>query len=393
MNKLNLIGPCLLLIAILNHTQHSIGQTLKGPNLGQDPPGTTPEKFAPGFISTAAHEFSCSFTPDGNEFYFTRKDPASGKNYIMVTNLQDETWSTPQKAGFINNNESFEAVSLADGRRIFFTMARPGFYDGLWSIWYVRKTGNSWSGPMDPGTLFNPMKTMFVSTDLNGNLYTTDISGGQGHERIMTSSPENGEYLRFSVLPDPVNRNAKDMYPFIFSDGKILIFNSSRNSQSDKSGLYVSHLADDGSWQEPFELDLGMKAGLAYLSGDGKYLFFTAGPALASDIYWVSAKVLEGGSSSAARVNQTTRLELGQNFPNPFGFSTQIPLNLDESGEVEVCLYSTSGRMIAPLFKQYLNPGYNLIPFMAGNIDNGIYLYEASFNGKRVNGKTLMIIK
>ncbi len=33
--------------------------------LGQTPPARTPQVFAPGFVSTSAHEFSCSFTPDG----------------------------------------------------------------------------------------------------------------------------------------------------------------------------------------------------------------------------------------------------------------------------------------------------------------------------------------
>jgi len=40
---------------------------LIGPYLGQKAPGKTPEVFAPGIVSTAAHEFSCSFTPDGKE--------------------------------------------------------------------------------------------------------------------------------------------------------------------------------------------------------------------------------------------------------------------------------------------------------------------------------------
>jgi hypothetical protein len=59
---------------------------LSGPYLGQKPPGMAPEVFAPGIVSTAAHEFSCSFTPDGKEFYFTRRDPKLNQPFIMVTN-------------------------------------------------------------------------------------------------------------------------------------------------------------------------------------------------------------------------------------------------------------------------------------------------------------------
>jgi len=38
---------------------------LKCPYPRQKPPGMTPEIFAPGFISTDKHEFSCCFSPDG----------------------------------------------------------------------------------------------------------------------------------------------------------------------------------------------------------------------------------------------------------------------------------------------------------------------------------------
>jgi hypothetical protein len=42
------------------------------PYLGQAVPGLTPERFAPGVVSTDAIEFNSVFSPDGREFYFTR---------------------------------------------------------------------------------------------------------------------------------------------------------------------------------------------------------------------------------------------------------------------------------------------------------------------------------
>jgi hypothetical protein len=44
---------------------------LKGPYLGQKPPGMTPEIFAPGIISTGHSERIAAFTPDGKYFFFT----------------------------------------------------------------------------------------------------------------------------------------------------------------------------------------------------------------------------------------------------------------------------------------------------------------------------------
>ncbi|MCU0472303.1 MAG: hypothetical protein MUC93_02905 [Bacteroidales bacterium] len=68
---------------------------LTGSYLGQNPPGLTPEVFAPEIISTDAHEFSCCFSPDGNEIYFTRMNPEERQNYIMFTRLTDGSWTEP----------------------------------------------------------------------------------------------------------------------------------------------------------------------------------------------------------------------------------------------------------------------------------------------------------
>ena len=43
---------------------------LKGPYLGQTPPGMKAEIFAPGIISTGFNEHGISFTNDGKELYF-----------------------------------------------------------------------------------------------------------------------------------------------------------------------------------------------------------------------------------------------------------------------------------------------------------------------------------
>ena len=61
-----------------------------------------PEIFAPGIISAEHHEFSCSFSPDGTEVYFTRRVPEFDRNRIMVSRLVDGKWTQPvlaEKAG------------------------------------------------------------------------------------------------------------------------------------------------------------------------------------------------------------------------------------------------------------------------------------------------------
>lgn len=50
---------------------------------------------------------------------------------------------------------------------------------------------------------------------------------------------------------------------------------------------------NSGRWSEPRAIDLGMPAGLPFVSPDGKYLFFTAGERGKSDIYWVEAGFID----------------------------------------------------------------------------------------------------
>jgi len=277
---------------------------LSGPYLGQTPPGTTPQIFAPGIVSTPAHEFSCSFTPDGKEFYFTRMDPKRGQNLIFVTKCIDEIWTNPEVVPFIQNRMSFEPRVTPDGSRLYFTSEKPvpgqeGF--GM-NIWYVERKGEGWSNPINPGRFLNPDKAMCVSVTLDGTIYTSDISGGPGTEGIAVARLIDGNYKRLERLPAPINVGAQDMYPYIAPDESYLIFASRRQSPPSSSGLFVSFRNPDRTWGEPRSIDLGFPAGLPFVSPDGKYLFFTAGERGKSDIYWVEARFLEERKPAGAPV-------------------------------------------------------------------------------------------
>jgi len=61
-----------LLVVVCNAQEQNFPK-LKGPYLGQKPPGMKPEIFALGIISTAFTEQFAYFTPDGNELYWLLK--------------------------------------------------------------------------------------------------------------------------------------------------------------------------------------------------------------------------------------------------------------------------------------------------------------------------------
>jgi Tol biopolymer transport system component len=292
-----LLAAAILLIDCSSYAQtgESGSPLLKGPYLGQKPPGITPEVFAPGFVSTPAHEFSCSFTPDGKEFYFARRDQNLNYPVVMVTKLLDGKWTKPEIVPFVEGGMSFEPIVTPDGKRLYFMSGKPvpGQAGPPMNIFYVDREGDGWSAAKNAGAPFNPAKAMFVSSASDGTIYTTDISGGPGSERIAVARKVDGQYKTLERMGPPVNAGTQSMYPCIAPDGSYLVFNSRRPSEKIQSVLNVSFRTPDGGWSEPRMIDLGAEAGTPFVSRDGKFLFFTSGERGKSDICWVSADVIE----------------------------------------------------------------------------------------------------
>ena len=63
---------CVMAVSSASHTQGEFS-VLEGPFLGQKPPDSTPEPFAPGIVTTKDWEVGGVFSPDMNEFYFLKK--------------------------------------------------------------------------------------------------------------------------------------------------------------------------------------------------------------------------------------------------------------------------------------------------------------------------------
>ena len=81
---------------------------LRGPYLGQMPPGMTPEIFAPGVISTDKKELNSVFSPAGTEFYYAKRTAEKGYT-IWFTRIADDRWAEPQEAPF---NSDYSDVDM-----------------------------------------------------------------------------------------------------------------------------------------------------------------------------------------------------------------------------------------------------------------------------------------
>ena len=262
--------------------------------LGQKPPGMVPEVFAQGFVSTEAHEFSCCFSPDGNEFYFARRHPTTNETVVMVSKQVNGVWTDPEpEVALLPEKFTFEAFVTPDNKRLYFQTA--GVVNGKPEMMtkYVERNEKGWGDIKDPGVPFNPGKTMHISATTDGTIYTTDISGGMGSEALGIIKKVNGEYEKLEKLGLPFNNVEKQQHPWIAPDESYIIFTVRRPGQDPVSVLFCSFRNKEGKWSEPKELKLGINAGQPFVSFDGKYLFFTSGEQGKGDIYWVSSKIIE----------------------------------------------------------------------------------------------------
>jgi hypothetical protein len=258
---------------------------LQGPYLGQATPGLTPQVFAPGIVSTrGGHEFSCTFSTDGKEFYFNR-----GFN-IYVSYWRDAGWTAPAPAAFNSDALDHEPHISADNRFLYFGSGRPraGLAgENSYGIWVMERTAEGWDAPefLFPG--------MYVTTARNGNAYVTDIFGASGGG-ICVYRHVDGQYGSCERLSGGANLY-RSAHPLISADERFLVFDAYGPNTVGGEGdddFYISVRLENGSWSEPAHLKEISTPGsnmTASLSPDGRFLFYYAN----HDIYWVSAAILE----------------------------------------------------------------------------------------------------
>jgi Tol biopolymer transport system component len=275
---------CFIVILEIGSAKMEDFPVLKGPYLGQKPPGMIPEIFAPGIVSTDVSEFSCTFSPDGKSFYFSR-DRGGYKYSIYLTREEEGGWTNPEVAPFSGEYMDHEPFYSHDGKRLYWGSMRP-LNDGkiAYSTWFIEKTDEDWGEPQ-PLDFF----AMYITSSLNGTLYYT--VRGEGGTCIARSRCVDGSYQEQEILEPPVFSEYWDAHPFIAPDESYLIFDSENRPKKGECRLWISFQKEDGTWTVPTNMEskIHKKAGYAMLSPDGKYLFFSAG----GDIYWVSAKIIE----------------------------------------------------------------------------------------------------
>ena len=159
-----------IMIIFSNYAQQDDYPVLKGPYLGQKPPGLIPEVFAPGIISTEESEGSSGFARNGMIFIFQRFINRKCHTYIMTRTANQ--WGNPELIPFwkqLIHNGDF--VILPDDRTMLYQVKQDHSGQLESNIWQVKLQGERW-GPRSalPAPINTAYDESFASGSSNGDM-------------------------------------------------------------------------------------------------------------------------------------------------------------------------------------------------------------------------------
>ncbi len=261
----------------------------------QTPPGTVPELFAPGIVSTENHEGSLIVTPDGKEICYVVFLHTEGITQIYCMRYTDNQWSEPILLPISGQYEDAYLAIHPDGSRLYFQSNRPidssiSLYE--YNIWYSDRIGNSWAEPKPMGRPINGLGNLSgPSVTSDGTIYFTLMVGRSND--LYRSEYINGEYQEPERLPDAVNAVYQQFDSYIAPDESFLLFCAyERDDSYGGVDLFISFRDEDGRWSQSVNLGPDINSseheGSATITPDGRYIFYTRYNNGNLDIFWVN---------------------------------------------------------------------------------------------------------
>jgi hypothetical protein len=189
----------------------------KGPYLGQTPPGSTAQVFAPGLICvTGEHQWESwgSFSADGNTFCFNRL------GFVYITENTEQGWTTPKNIISVPYRTASCCLS-PDANSIYFIIASKHPRLKLYGLYRCQRTPDGWSDAQELGPTFSDSWAYAgFSLAANNSIYlfrSKPRTGGSGGG-IFCAPYVNNTWPRLNKLP------LVGTFPGIAPDESFMVF-------------------------------------------------------------------------------------------------------------------------------------------------------------------------
>lgn len=306
-------------------------KSLTGAYLGQKPPGMTPELFAPGFLSTIAHEHSSpAFSPDGKEVYYSVFYPGLPTEVIIFRQNKNGVWSEPEVAPFSGSFRDGQPTFSTDGSKLFFCSMRPVQNEKKptrMTLWCVDKNKNKWGHPYCLNAMVSSGNMeMTLTVAKNGNIYFSANDSIYGWT-LYQMEFKNGIYSAPKSCGKLLGEEYAEWCPYIAPDESYMLFSAYKVNGEENNDIYLVFKEKPGNWSRPIkigrEVNTNYQEQFPKVSNDMKYIFFTSNRLKKEnkinhnyqfskplnykkiketmnepgngkgDIYWVSSKIIE----------------------------------------------------------------------------------------------------
>lgn len=219
-----------------------------------------------------------------------------------------------------------------------------------------------------------------------GKIYRTNETNSYASVEYKLNAPVNGYYdvLIYMVPNTPWSDSAHYQ---IYSDSLIFSGSDSLSVYMDQSDTQVK------GWQ---------RIGTTYLTKGKKKVLKVDNKGLDSDKYVFTDAVMLMVNRKIKRKTVTsvkekqnlqlpTRIELKQNYPNPYNPSTSIEYKINSTEKVELKITDILGREITTLVNEIKSPGIHKVRFEAENLTSGIYFYTLKAGNSQISKKMLLL--
>lgn len=290
MKRVCILTTLLFSVFMMGCNSISQKESLNSPRdyFGETPPGLIPKLFDPKIVSPDGRFEGGSFSPDMNEFYFTRKNGKYINRTFFVIRFENNKWGKETET---------------DIKWPQFTRDGNMIYGGKM---YRERTESGWSEPKSQGD-FLTKQGHGISRSTKGTYYfpfykkEDNGRGNLGYSRLI-----NGKYESPIKLNDDINEGEWIAHPYIAPDESYLMWDVHREDGFGGADIYISFRAKDGTWLPAMNMgpaiNTDMQESSPQVTHDGKYLFFSRGEWQEKEdgsrnwvgkSYWVDAKVIE----------------------------------------------------------------------------------------------------